>query len=154
MDWVIALEVASLFFAGILAGMEVVIHYGLRRPAEVLDDSSRLQLRQALVIRLRVLIPAFFVPTIFSGLGVTILGGLTPAFWWRCVALFALLVWIVIRVIGTVPINKATVDWDARAPPKDWKAQIDRAERFHILGVWAAVLAFAFFLAPLAQSGC
>ena len=150
MNWIVALEVTSLFFAGILAGMEVVIHYGLRRPAEVLDDQSQLRLRQALVVRLRVLVPAFFVPTTLAGLGVTILGGLTPALWWRCGAMVALLVWIAIRVVGTVPINSATVDWDPKAPPKDWKAQIERAERFHIVGVWAAVLAFGFFLVALA----
>jgi hypothetical protein len=150
MNWIIALDFASLFFAGILAGMEVVIHYGLRRPAEVLDEKSQLQLRQALVVRLRVLVPAFFVPTALSGLAVTMLGGLTPGFWWRCGAMCALLLWIAIRVIGTVPINKATLDWDANAPPADWKAQIDRAERFHIVGVWAAVSAFAFFLVALA----
>lgn len=150
MNWIVALDFESLFFAGILAGMEVVIHYGLRRPAEALDDRAQLQLRQALVLRLRVLVPAFFVPTTLSGLAVTILAGLTPGVWWRCAAVGALVVWIAIRVVGTVPINSATVDWDPKAPPRDWKAQIDRAERFHVVGVWAAVLAFAFFLVALA----
>jgi hypothetical protein len=62
----------------------------------------------------------------------------------------ALLTWIAIRVIGTVPINSATLAWQLSAPPKDWKAQVNRAERFHIVGVWAAVLAFAFFLTAVA----
>jgi hypothetical protein len=150
MDSIVVLDFANLFFAGILAGMEIVIHYGLRRPAEVLDDKSQLQLRQALVLRLRVLVPAFFVPTTLSGLALTILSGLTPGFWWRCAAMGALLAWIAIRVVGAVPINSATVDWDPEAPPRDWKAQVNRAERFHIVGVWAAVLAFAFFLVALA----
>ena len=150
MNWAVALDFAALFFAGILAGMEIVIHYGLRKPAEVLDDKSQLQLRQALVLRLRVLVPALFLPTTLLGLAVTILGGLTPGVWWRCAAMGALLAWIAIRVVGTVPINSATVDWDPNAPPRDWKAQIDRAERFHVVGVWAAVLAFAFLLAALA----
>src|SRR5665213_2863821 len=101
MNLIIALDFASLVFSGILAGMEIVIHYGLRRPAEVLDEKSQLQLRQALVVRLRVLVPAFFVPTTLSGLAVTILGGLTPAFWWRCGGMCVLILWIAIRVIGT-----------------------------------------------------
>jgi hypothetical protein len=140
---------ANLFFAGILAGMEVVIHYGLRKPAESLNDRSQIQLRQALVLRLRVLVPAVFAPTVLSGLAVTILGGATPASWWRWGAMSALIVWIAIRVIGTVPINKATLAWDAAAPPPNWKALVDHAERFHIVGVWMAVLAFALFLAAL-----
>ncbi len=51
------LDFVNLFFAGILAGIEIVIHYGLRAPTEVLDEQSQIQLRQALVLRLRVLVP-------------------------------------------------------------------------------------------------
>jgi hypothetical protein len=52
--------------------------------------------------------------------------------------------------LGTIPINSATADWKLDAPPADWKAQIAHAERFHIVGVWAAVLAFACFLSAMA----
>ena len=144
------LDFVNLFFAGMLAGIEFVIHYGLRGPSELLDDHAQLQLRQALVLRLRVLVPAFFVPTAVLGIALTILNGGTPGFWFRCAGVVALLTWIAIRVIGTVPINSATLAWQLSAPPKDWKAQVNRAERFHIVGVWAAVLAFAFFLTAVA----
>ncbi len=144
------LDFVNLFFAGILGGIEIVIHYGLRAPAEVLDEQSQLQLRQALVLRLRVLVPAFFVPTAVSGIAVTILDGTAPGFWFRCAGVLAILIWILIRVIGTVPINSATLTWQPSAPPENWRALVNHAERFHIVGVWAAVLAFAFFLAAVA----
>lgn len=96
------LDFVTLFFAGILAGIEIVIHYGLRAPAEVLGEPSQIQLRQALILRLRVLVPAFFVPTTVSGIAVTVLDGAAPGFGFRCAALFAMLIWILIRVIGTV----------------------------------------------------
>jgi hypothetical protein len=140
------LDFVNVFFAGMLAGVEFVIHYGLRAPAEILDEQSQLQLRQALVLRLRVLVPAFFVPAAVPGIALTVLDGAAPGFWFRCAGVVAILTWIVIRVIGTVPINSATLTWQPSAPPKNWKAQVDHAERFHIVGVWAAVLAFAFFL--------
>ncbi len=144
------LDFVNLFFAGMLAGIEFVIHYGLRGPSEILDDHSQLQLRQALVMRLRVLVPAFFVPTAVLGIALTVLGGGTPGFWFRCAAVLAVCTWILIRVVGTVPINSATADWQLSAPPKNWKELVNRAERFHIVGVWAAVLAFAFFLTAVA----
>ena len=144
------LDFVNLFFAGMLAGIEFVIHYGLRGPSESLDDHAQLQLRQALVLRLRVLVPAFFVPTAVLGIALTVLSGGTPGFWFRFAGVVAILTWIVIRVIGTVPINSATLAWQPSAPPKDWKVQVHRAERFHIVGVWAAVLAFAFFLTAVA----
>ena len=144
------LDFVNVFFAGMLAGIEFVIHYGLRGPSEILDEHSQLQLRQALVMRLRVLVPAFFVPTAVSGIALTVLDGAAPGFWFRCAGVLAMLIWILIRVIGTVPINSATLTWQPGAPPKNWKALVNHAERFHIVGVWAMVMAFAFFLTAVA----
>ena len=144
------LDFVTLFFAGMLAGIEFVIHYGLRGPSETLDDHAQLQLRQALVMRLRVLVPAFFAPTAVLGIALTVLNGGTPGFWFRCAAVLAVCIWILIRVIGTVPINSVTLAWQLSAPPKNWKELVNRAERFHSVGVWAAVLAFAFFLTAVA----
>jgi hypothetical protein len=144
------LDFVNLFFAGILAGIEIVIHYGLRAPTEVLDEQSQIQLRQALVLRLRVLVPAFFVPTAVSGIAVTVLDGAAPGIWFRCAGVLAMLIWILIRVIGTVPINSATLTWQPDAPPKNWRALVNHAERFHIVGVWAVVMMFALFLTAIA----
>ena len=150
MNPVTVLDFVNLFFAGMLAGIEFVIHYGLRGPSETLDDYSQLRLRQALVMRLRVLVPAFFAPTAVLGIVLTVLNTGTPGIWFRCVAVLAVGIWILIRVVGTVPINSATADWQLDAPPKNWKELVNRAERFHIIGVWAAILAFAFFLSAVA----
>lgn len=140
----------NLFFAGMLAGMESVIHYGVSPATESLGDQAQLQLRQALVLRLRLLIPAFFVPTVLSAIAVTLLDGTAPGWWFRAAGLVALIMWILIRVIGTVPINRATLTWKSSAPPKNWKARVTHAERFHIVGVWAVIMAFACFLTALA----
>lgn len=134
-----ALHFVNVFFAGILAGMEIVIHYGLRAPSATLSDRSQLQLRQALVLRLRVLVPACFVPTALSSVALAVLDEARAGLWLRGGGLFLMLVWIAIRVVGTVPINSATLTWDLESPPESWKAQVARAERFHDVGVWAAV---------------
>jgi len=39
------------------------------------SDSSQIQLRQALLLKLRVLVPAFFVPTAVSGVAIAVLDG-------------------------------------------------------------------------------
>jgi hypothetical protein len=150
MNPALILDFVNLFFAGLLAGIEFVIHYGLRGPSEVLDEQSQLQLRQALIMRLRVLVPAVFVPTAASGIAVLVLDGGAPGLWFRCAAVVGMLIWILIRIVGTVPINSATLTWQLSAPPKNWKELVNHAERFHILGVWAVVLAFAFFLTAVA----
>lgn len=146
----VALDFVNLFFAGILAGMEIVIHYGLRAPSEALDEQSQIQLRQALIMRLRVLVPAFFLPTAVTGIAAAVLDNGTSGFWLRGAGLLAMLIWIFIRIVGTVPINSTTLTWEPSAPPRNWKALVNHAERFHIVGVWAAVIAFALFLAATA----
>ena len=140
------LDLLNVFFAGMLAGSEFIIHYGVHNPAAQLDTHSALVFRKALVLRLRVLIPALFAPTAVLGIGLTVSNSSAPGFVLRCTGVAALFVWIAIRVVGTVPINSATVDWPLDAPPADWQAQVKRAERFHIVGVWAGVLSFACFL--------
>jgi hypothetical protein len=150
MNFVTVLDFINLFFTGILAGIEIVIHYGLRGPSETLEDQPQLQLRQALVLKLRVLVPVFFVPAAVSGIAITCLDVAAPGFVFRCVGVLAVLIWILIRIVGTVPINSATVSWQLAAPPMDWKEQVNHAERFHIVGVWAVVMMFVFFLTSVA----
>ena len=150
MNLAILLEFTNLFVAGILAGIEIVIHYGVRRPAEVLDEASQIQLRQALVLKLRILVPSFFLPTAVSGIAIAIVDGGAPGLWFRCAGVAGVLIWVLIRVVGTVPINSATLTWKPSAPPRNWKTLVDNAERFHIVGVWAVILAFASFLTAVA----
>src|ERR1043165_2484191 len=108
MNFITTLDFVTLFFAGMLAGIEFVIHYGLRGPSELLDEHAQLQLRQALVLRLRVLVPAFFAPTAVFGIIATLLNSGIPGLVFRCAAVLALCIWAAIRVVGTVPINSAT----------------------------------------------
>lgn len=150
MNTVYALHFANLFFVGILAGMETAIHYGFHPATHVISDQSRFQLRQALVRRLRILVPAFFLPSAVTGIAVVILDGTAPGLYFRGAAIVAVVIWIATRVVGTVPINKASLTWHSGSPPTDWKAQVEHAERFHVLGVWTALIAFASFLAAAA----
>src|SRR5256885_16765049 len=124
----------NVFSAVSLAALVLVIRSGLRPPAEILDEQSHLQFRQTLVLRLRVLVPAFFVPAAVLGIALTVLGSAAPGFGFRCAGVVALLTWIVIRVIGTVPINSATLTWQPSAPPKNWKAQVNTRSASILLG--------------------
>jgi hypothetical protein len=140
------LEITNLFFAGILAGLEVAVHYGFHAPTVALDTKAQIRLRQGVILRLRWLVPAFFIPTALTGIALTIVDSKTSSLLFQLAALFAVLVWIIVRIAGTIRINSATLEWNPDAPPSDWKQRIAAAERFHIVGTWSAVLAFAFFL--------
>jgi len=140
----------SLFLAGILAGEELVVRYGVHPSLTALGERSQIQARQALIIRLRVLVPVIFVLTAASTIVVLILDGSGAGFGFRCAAALALLSWILVTAIGTVPINKGTLDWRPDAPPANWRALVTRWERLDVIRSSAAVLAFAFLLAAAA----
>ena len=139
-------ETVNLFFAGILTGLEVAAHYGFRGPASVLDKRPQIQLRQGLVRKLRWLVPLFFVPTVFTAMALALLSTNTITLALRLIALAALAIWIYIRIIGTVKINSASLDWNPGKPPANWREQINKAEQFHIVGTWVTVVAWVCFL--------
>jgi uncharacterized membrane protein len=140
---------ASVLFAGLLAGEEFVIRYGVRGPLASLDDRPHILLRQALILPLRVLVPAVYLATLVSAGAATVLDGIDSGLALRGVGLGVLLVWIAVTLGGTVPINAAALDWDANAPPADWRAQVDRWEHLNTVRTWAAVTAFALLLTAL-----
>jgi uncharacterized membrane protein len=141
----------NLFCAGILAGEEFVIRFGVRAPVAGLDEQPQIRLRQALIRSLRILVPAVFVPTVLSGGAVAALSGLGSGLAFRCAATLALFTWLFVTLRGTVPINKATLDWEPSAPPANWRAMVIRWERLDTIRAWAAMAAFALFLVAMAM---
>lgn len=136
----------SLFLAGILAGEEVVVRYGVHPSLAALDERSQIQARQALIRSLRVLVPTIFVGTAVSAVAVLALDGADDGLGFRCAGVLALLAWILVTAIGTVPINKGALQWPPDAPPANWRALIRRWERLDVIRSSAAVLAFACLL--------
>jgi hypothetical protein len=141
----------NLLFAGILAGFEIAVHYGLGAPPKSLCEDAQILLRQAMVLRLRILAPALFFPAFAFGIAAAVRDRAGKCLWLDGVALCALALWISIKALRTVPINSATLEWRADDPPKNWRQLIERAERFHVVAAWAAVVAFGCFLASALQ---
>jgi len=144
------ISLLNLFCTGILAGEEITIRYGVRGPLASLDDRPHIQLRQALIRTLRILVPAIFAAALLSAVAVTLLEGLGPGFGWRCAQVLALLVFIGLTLSGTVPINEAALDWNPAAPPANWRTLITRWERLDSVRCWLAVTAFALSVAGMA----
>jgi hypothetical protein len=142
--------VISVLFAGLLAGEEFVIRYGVRGPLASLDDQSHILFRQALIYRLRILVPAIYVLTLLSTVAVTVLDGTKAGMVFRGAAIAALAAWVAATLGGTVPINAAVLEWSASAPPATWRTQVDRWEHLNTLRTWAAVIAFISLSVSLA----
>ncbi|HUY77148.1 MAG TPA: hypothetical protein VMV29_10280 [Ktedonobacterales bacterium] len=149
----VILGIVNVLCVGLLAGEEFVIRYGVRAPLASLDDPAHIRFRQALIYRLRILVPSIFVAALLTGIAATIVAGFVngfdTAFGVRCAGVLALLTFITITLTGTVPINQAALTWAPAAPPKNWRAFVSRWERVDTWRTWAAITAFTLFLAAL-----
>ncbi len=144
------LEIVGLFLAGILAGEEFVVRYGVQPALTRLEDRAGIQARQSLVLRLRVLVPAIMAPTVLVGIAVVVFGGTGPGFAFRLAGLVALIAFLLFSFLGTVPINIKVNAWQLDSPPADWKAVVRRWEFIDVFRSSAAVLAFTLFLIAVA----
>jgi hypothetical protein len=142
------LQAATVMFSGILAGFEIAVHYGIGSPPQSLSEEAQVRLRQAMVLRLRVLAPGIFLPTLACGISLALRARQLSTVWPYSVAVGSLILWTLIRIWRTVPVNSATLEWDPYKPPTNWRQQVERTERFHVLAAWAAVIAFLCFLLP------
>ena len=135
----------GLFLLGVLAGEELIVRYGIHPAVSSLDDRAHLLVRQALVRRLRVVVPIIMLPA--AALAVTVLVVVTgPGLVLRWASVIAMVVFLLLSFLGTVPINIKVSDWRADAPPSDWKAVVRRWARIDVLRSAAATAAFLFAL--------
>ncbi|MGD8166771.1 anthrone oxygenase family protein [Herbiconiux sp. P16] len=144
------IELVALFLSGLLAGEEFVVRYGVQPALSAMPDLPHVLARQALVRRLRILVPALMVPTVLLAITALIVGGTSPGVGFRWAALAPLVAFLGFSFLGTVPINIRVNDWTPDAPPADWKDVVRRWERIDVFRSSAAILAFAAALLALA----
>ena len=146
----IVLTSVGLFLAGVLAGEEFIVRYGVQPALAALDDEAHLRARQALIRRLMVLVPSIMIPTVIVGILVAVLGGGGPGCYLRIAGAVALVGFLIASFAGTVPINIKVNDWDPAAPPADWRTVITRWKRIDVIRSSFALLAFACFVVAVA----
>ena len=129
----------------------MVIRFGVRAPLSLLEQGPQIRIRQALIRRLRVLVPAIFLGAAASAVAAAALGGAGPELALRLAGVLSLLAFILVTLLGTVPINKGMLTWRPDAPPADWQQIIRRWERLDTVRCGAALLAFALFVVAVAR---
>ncbi len=144
------LQAVGLVSAGLLAGEEFIVRYGVQPALNHLADLPHLLARQALVRRLRIVVPAVMVPTVLLAVAVLIVSGSGAGFGLRWAGVGALVAFVLFSFLGTVPINIQVDSWDVENPPSDWKKTVRRWEQIDIFRSSAAVVAFGCFTVGVA----
>jgi len=140
------LTALGLFLAGILAGMELIVRYGIHPALMRLPDRAHLEARHEIVRIVRVIVPVVLLPSVLVGGAVAILSGSDQGSVWRWAAVGAYLAYLIVVFAGTVPINDRFFRWDAADPPEGWQAVIRRWALIDVVRSTLAVLAFGLFL--------
>jgi uncharacterized membrane protein len=147
---VIILETIGLVLAGLLAGEEFIVRYGVQPALSTLPDRAHVLARQALVRRLRIVVPVLMVPTVLVAVATLVVGGSGAGVGFRWAVVIALVAFLLFSFLGTVPINIKVNDWRVDDLPMDWKVLVRRWERIDIFRSSAALVAFGCFAMAVA----
>ena len=140
------LVIVGLFLAGLLAGIEFVVRYGIHPALTALPDRTHLAARHEVVRIVRAIVPAILLPSVVVAVAVLVVSGPGAGLplRWTGVAVYAC--YLLVVFLGTVPINSRFFDWNLDAPPDDWKAVMRRWALIDVFRSSLAILAFAVFL--------
>jgi hypothetical protein len=136
----------QLVLAGLLAGEELIVRWGVQPAIAALPDDAHVRTRIALVRRLKVVVPLLMVPTVLASVAVLVAAGPGAGSGWRIAGLAALVAFVLVSFLGTVPINIGVNDWDPERPPADWRAVVRRWEALDVVRSTAAVASFVLFV--------
>lgn len=144
------LVLVGLFLAGILAGIELVVRYGVHPALSALPDREHLLARHEVVRFVRVIVPSIMLPSVIVAVIVLATTGAGDGLPFRWAGVAAYAVYLAIVFLGTVPINDKFYEWDAAAPPADWRAVMRRWALIDVFRSAMAVVAFALLLVAAA----
>jgi hypothetical protein len=144
------LQAVGVILAGILAGEEFIVRYEVQPALGNLDDRTHVAARIALVRALRVVVPVLMLAAAAVAVAVVVTAGGQHGAGWRWAGLAALVAFMLLSFLGTVPINMKVVDWQPDHPPADWRAVVHRWQGLDTLRSTGAIVAFACFAIALA----
>ena len=148
----ITIDVVGVILAGLLAGEELIVRWGVQPALAAMSDRAHVEARIALVKRLKVVVPMLMIPTVLAAILALILAAGEPGAAARWAGSVLLLAFVLFSFLGTVPINMKVNDWDPDDPPADWRDVVRRWERIDVFRSTSAILAFIFFAIGLGLS--
>ncbi|MEO5534202.1 MAG: DUF1772 domain-containing protein [Pseudolysinimonas sp.] len=137
----------GLMFAGLLAGIEAVVRYGVHPALNAMPDDVHLRARHEIVRIVRVIVPAVMLPSVVVAVVCLVVTSSGPAYGLRFAAVAVYAIYLVVVFAGTVPINDRFFKWDVSNPPADWKSVIRRWALIDVVRSSAAIVAFGLLVA-------
>lgn len=145
MDW---LPIVAVVVVGLMVGVEVSVAFVVNPIVDRLPENAGLLARADGGRMLGRAMPFWY----FGSLALTVATALLAptAAWaaWTATALLALS--IVLSVAVLVPINNRGKTWTPETAPADWREQVGRWDRYHLVRIALLVAAFALLAVSVA----
>ena len=146
MEW---LSIVAVVVVGLMVGVELSVAFVINPIVDRLPGNAGLLARADGGRRLGRLMPFWDFGSTLLTAGSALSDSAAAAPAWSAVAL--LVVSIVMSVALLVPINNRSKNWTPETAPDDWREQIGRWDRLHVVRL--AVIVAAFVLVAVASAG-
>ena len=126
---------AAIVVAGLLVGVELCVAVLVHPVADRLPSAGALTFRSMAARRLGALMPPWYIATVTLAVVMSVLLRATAAGGLSGVAAALFLATVVLSVTVLVPINNRVKAWSQGDHPPDWRRQLRRWDRWHLLRV-------------------
>lgn len=146
MDW---LPIVAVVVVGLMVGVEASVAFVINPIVDRLPENAGLLARSAGGRMLGRLMPFWYIASLVLTGATALVRDDGAAAAWTAAAL--LVVSVIMSVALLVPINNRGMTWTPETAPADWREQIGRWDRWHVVRV--AVIVAAFTLLTIAVAG-
>ena len=137
MDW---LPIVAVVVVGLMVGVEASVAFVVNPIVDRLPGNAGLLARTDGGRMLGRAMPFWYVGSLVLTVATALL---SPVAWaaWTSAALLALSIGLSVAVL--VPINNRSKNWTPETAPSDWREQVGRWDRYHLVRIALLVAAFA-----------
>ncbi|MGC5162059.1 anthrone oxygenase family protein [Rhodococcus sp. DT1] len=137
MDW---LSIVAVVVVGPMVGVEASVAFVINPIVDRLPGNAGLLARSDGGRMLGRAMPFWYVGSLVLTVATALL---SPVAWaaWTSAALLALSIGLSVAVL--VPINNRSKNWTPETAPSDWREQVGRWDRYHLVRIALLVAAFA-----------
>ena len=145
MDW---LPIVAVVVVGLMVGVEVSVAFVINPIVDRLPDNAGLLARSDGGRMLGRLMPFWYFGSLLLTAATAVLRSESAAAAWTAAALLA--VSVIMSIALLVPINDRSKAWTPETAPADWREQLGRWDRLHVVRVAVIVAAFSLLTIAVA----
>ena len=146
MEW---LPIVAVVVVGLMVGVEASVAFVINPIVDRLPDNAGLLARSDGGRMLGRAMPVWYCGSLLLTVATALARPEGATATWTAAAL--MVVSVVMSVTLLVPINNRSKTWTPATAPADWREQIGRWDRFHVVRVAVIVIAFVLLVVAVAR---